>query len=33
MKKTKKIPAGIHMMPNGKLMKNSEMKKMKKKNY
>ena len=31
MKKTNKIKKGYHRMPNGKLMKNSAMKKKKKK--
>ncbi len=30
-KKTKKVPKGYHRMPNGKLMKDSAMKKRKKK--
>jgi len=30
-KKTKKVPKGYHRMPNGKLMKDSVMKKIKKK--
>jgi hypothetical protein len=33
MKKKKKAPKGYHYMPNGKLMKNSAMKKNKMKRY
>ena len=33
MAKKKKAPKGYHYMPNGKLMKDSAMKKKKKKNY
>jgi len=33
MKKKKKAPKGYHYMPNGKLMKNSAMKKKKMKRY
>ena len=33
MKKKKKAPKGYHYMPNGKLMKNSAMKKKKGKKY